>query len=187
VRNERSDLELIRGVQSGDQGAFEQIVRRYQSRLFNFIFRYIGESQSAEDITQEVFLKVWQAAPSYEPRAEVSTWIFKIAYHFSLNELGRRKRYRIFHEAFCREEVHICVSEPTISRELESEIMQILDKLPENQRAALLMRVNEGFSYREISQILNTSVSAVESLIFRARTCLRQLRSRRRHDPTMGV
>jgi len=174
VRNERSDLELIRGVQSGDQGAFEQIVRRYQNRLFNFIFRYIGESQSAEDITQEVFLKVWQAAPSYEPRAEVSTWIFKIAYHLSLNELGRRKRYRIFHESFCREEVHICVSEPTISRESESEIMQILDKLPENQRAALLMRVNEGFSYREISQILNTSVSAVESLIFRARTCLRQ-------------
>ncbi|OQX23442.1 MAG: hypothetical protein BWK80_25965 [Desulfobacteraceae bacterium IS3] len=61
MRNERSDLELIRGLQSGDQGAFEQIVRRYQSRLFNFIFRYIGESQSAEDITQEVFLKVWQA------------------------------------------------------------------------------------------------------------------------------
>ncbi len=174
VRNEKSDIELIQGLQAGDQGAFEQMVRRYQNRLFNFIFRYMGESATAEDITQEVFLKVWRAAPAFEARAKVSTWIFRIAYHLSLNELRRRRRYRIFHDAFCREEAHLCFSDTAISHELGSEIKQILDKLPENQRAALLLRVNDGFSCREISEILNISLSAAESLIFRARNFLRQ-------------
>jgi RNA polymerase sigma-70 factor (ECF subfamily) len=176
---EGSDYKLVQAIGDGNREAFEQLVKRYQKSLFNFIYRYLGEKSTAEDLTQEVFLRVFLAARRFEerPGASVSTWIYRIAYHLSLNEIKRQKR-------FLRISNHI---EDTMQgrgerspadlievQALKQTVVSGLRLLPENQRAALLLRVNEGLSYQEISEVLGVSFSSVESLLFRARQTLRQ-------------
>lgn len=176
---EGSDDKLVQKTGDGNRDAFEDLVKRYQKRLFNFIYRYIGERSCAEDITQEVFLRVFLAARRFEsrPGASVSTWIYKIAYHLSLNEIKRRQRFLRMREELeglaggARED---CASTEVLEEKAAREtILSGLRLLPENQRAALLLRVNEGLSYKEIGEILGVSFSSVESLLFRARQILK--------------
>jgi RNA polymerase sigma-70 factor (ECF subfamily) len=134
----------------------------------------MGDRFGAEDIAQEVFLRVYRAASEFEPRGKVSTWIFKIAYNLSLNELLRRSRFcpitDIGDHGF-----ELVEPNHTGCKELEEEVMDAVRHLPEKQRAALLLRVNEGLSYAEIGNTLSTSISSVESLLFRARENLRKI------------
>lgn len=174
---EDSQLHLIRAAGKGDHEAFERIVKRYQNPLFNFIHKYLGDRYAAEDLTQEAFLRIFQAAPQFEARAgaKVSTWIFKIAYNLSMNEIKRRRRYQSFQDDLHDKEMAgRRLSETTELRELEKEVMSALSNFPESQKAALLLRVNEGLSYREISGVLSVSIPSVEALIFRARKSLRE-------------
>jgi RNA polymerase sigma-70 factor (ECF subfamily) len=179
---EETDFELIEAVGAGDHRAFEYLVRKYQDPIFNFVFRYLGERHAAEDILQEVFWALYRAAPRFEARARVSTWLFRIAYNLSMNEIKRRKRHLNFKEAL-QNLLHAEAVPSTMSnieaRELEKDVMTAMEQLPENQKAAMLLRVNEELSYAEISEILSISVSSAESLIFRARTRLRQLLNRK--------
>jgi RNA polymerase sigma-70 factor (ECF subfamily) len=123
---------------------------------------------------------VFQSAPTFKPKARVSNWVFKIAYNLAANELKRRKRMDGFLARMLAEGRHFLGSSPPSrgearNRELEDWLMAAMGRLPENQRAALLLKTNEGLSYLEISTILDVSVSSVESLIFRARSRLKQL------------
>ena len=175
---EKTDFDLVKAVGAGDQQAFEYLVKKYRNPVFNFIYRYLGERHAAEDILQEVFLGLYRAAPRFEARARVSTWLFKIAYNLSMNELKRRKRLLNLKESLHglpRTETGPSASSIIEARELEEDVRTVLDQLPENQKAAMLLRVNEELSYAEISEVLSVSVSSAESLIFRARTRLRQL------------
>jgi len=118
-----------------------------------------------------------RAHPRFEARAPVSSWIFKIACNLSIIEAKRLLLLMSLAQgATCREKVvaREASSDSNASSELEDEIMSALDQLPENQRAALLLRVNEGLPYREIADVLQLSVQSVESLIFRARRHLKQ-------------
>lgn len=169
------DLKLLEAIGRGDHDAFELLVKRYQGPLHNFIARYVGDRSLAEELAQEVFIRVFRAAGRFEAKTKASTWIFRIAYNLALTEIGRRRRYGNLCEAVSRESSG---GEPSTAPEerfeLEEEIAAALARLPENQRAALLLRVNEDLSYREIGQILGVSVQSVESLLFRARTSLRR-------------
>jgi RNA polymerase sigma-70 factor (ECF subfamily) len=170
------DLELLEATGRGDHEAFESLVKRYQGPLLNFITKF-GVRCQAEDIAQEVFLRIYRAAPRFQAKAKVSTWIFQIAYNQALTEIGRRKRQRNLHETLYQKREESSegpLSVPTESYELEAEIMSVLGRLPDNQRAALLLRTNEGLSYREIGAILGVSIQSVESLLFRARTGLKR-------------
>jgi len=167
-----AELSLIQATAQGDQKAFEQLIKRYQNPVVNFIYRYLGDRDAAEDLTQEVFLRVYQAAHRFEPRALVSSWIFKIAYHLSLNEIRRRSRFANLtrNAPFEAEETADSGSDELAAcHELEEEVMAAVNELPDNQRVALLLKVNEGLSYREISETLQVSIASVESLLFRAR------------------
>jgi RNA polymerase sigma-70 factor (ECF subfamily) len=135
----------------------------------------VGDRYSAEDLAQEVFLRVYSSAAEFQPRGKVSTWIFKIAYNLSLNEISRRKRLCLFADAGGDKEVEPIAPNPSAGEELRETLMDIIRRLPEKQKAALLLRVNEELSYSEIGNILSTSVSSVESLIFRARENLRKM------------
>jgi RNA polymerase sigma-70 factor (ECF subfamily) len=168
------DIELLRAIVGGDHLAFKRLVERYQSRLFNFLYRYLREREAAEDLTQEVFLKVYQAAPRFEPRAKVRTWIFAIAYNVAVNELRRRQR-RGFFGLLAHEERAMEVSKAEAQLELEETMTEALGLLPRNQRAALLLRVRDELSYQEIAEILGVSRASVESLLFRGRERLRRL------------
>ena len=170
------DLELVEASGRGDHKAFESLVKQYQRPLLNFITRF-GVQYQAEDLTQEVFLRIYRAAPRFQARAKVSTWIFQIAYHQALTEIGRRKRRQNLSETLHQnreESAEEALSGSAGRYELEEAIMSALGRLPVNQRAALLLRVNEGLSYREIGSVLRVSVQSVESLLFRARTSLKR-------------
>jgi len=170
----QSDYELVEAVGTGDMLAFEMLIKRYRDPILNFIFRYTGDRFGAEDIAQEVFLKVYLAASGFEPRGKVSTWIFKIAYNLSMNEVLRRRR---FDRAGDIDDLPPEPSMPVDSgvEELAQEVMDAVRHLPEKQRAALLLRVNEDLSYAEIGHVLSTSIASVESLLFRARENLRKI------------
>ena len=178
------DLVLLEATGRGDGDAFEALVKRYQSPLLNFIARYVGDRSAAEDLTQEVFFRVYRAAPRFEARAKVSTWIFQIAYNLALTEMDRRRRQERLCVAFLAggEIAGGPVTHPEQGHELEEEITSALGGLPQNQRAALLLRINEEMSYREIGEVLGVSIQSVESLLFRARESLRRSLGRKRQE-----
>jgi len=174
-----SDSKLIAAIGESDNQAFEFLLQRYSNVLFNFILRYLGNRAAAEDLVQETFLRVYTSAHRFKRMDGVraSSWIFKIAYNLSMNEIKRSRRYQKFRNELNQksknhgEKPH---SKPIEEWEIKKDVISALNLLPENQRAALLLRVNEGFSYKEISEILNRSISSVESLIFRARKRLKE-------------
>jgi RNA polymerase sigma-70 factor (ECF subfamily) len=134
----------------------------------------VGDRYSAEDLAQEVFLRVYRSASEFEPRGKVSTWIFKIAYNLSLDEIARMRRLCLLADTE-GEEVEPTAPNLLEGQELKQTLMDCVQRLPEKQKAALLLRVNEELSYSEIGRILSTSVSSVESLIHRARGNLRKM------------
>jgi RNA polymerase sigma-70 factor, ECF subfamily len=173
-----TEFDLITAAGTGDPRAFEHLVRRYQDRVFEFICRYLGDPYAAEDLLQEVFLRLYQAAPAFEARGRLSTWLFKVAYNLSMNEIKRRKRHRTLQETL-RSSTPVSTDPPApdgfAAKELKMKLAAALEQLPENQKAAMFLRVNEELSYVEISEVLSVSISSTESLIFRARIRLRQI------------
>jgi RNA polymerase sigma-70 factor (ECF subfamily) len=169
-------------VAEGNLSAFREIVERYQLPLLNYICRYTGDRATSEDIAQEVFLRVFKMAKEYRPLSSFKTWLFKIATNLCLNELRDNKMHRNTTDIFALNEAgFIALASDRLSplkeletRELSSILKEALKSLPENQRVALLLHKYSGFSYLEISQTMNCSVSAIESLIHRARQSLRK-------------
>jgi len=180
-----SDEELMTRVAKGDEYAFQILVERHQRSVLNLIYRFIGDPTKSQDLAQEVFLRVWQAARSYEPKAKFTTWLYRIAANLCLNELksSRRKRWlRFFHadteeQAVGEEDFSNGSPSPEdllLAREQSRQITSALQSLPENQRMVLILKRYDDLSYEEIARILNCSVSAVESLLVRAKKNLQE-------------
>jgi len=179
IFGDNSDPDLIKAVGNRDHQAFERLINRYKNPLYNFVYRYLQDRSAVEEVVQEVFLRIYKAAPKYKivKNTKVSTWIFKIAFNLSMNELKRRRRYlRFIGDRAVEKEMFAEAKNPGFAetREVMESIMSGMRLLPENQSAALLLRVQQEFSYQEISEILNITVSSVESLIYRARQRLKQ-------------
>jgi RNA polymerase sigma-70 factor (ECF subfamily) len=177
--------DLMARIAKGDQDAFEILVNRHQPSVLNLIYRFIGDRTQAKDLAQEVFIRVWQAAKTYKPEAKFTTWLYRITANLCLNELKSSRRRRLFQ--FLRfgedqentiEEVLVDASpspeDLLLSREQSRRISDALQSLPENQRMALILKRYDDLSYEEIARILNCSVSAVESLLFRAKRTLQE-------------
>jgi RNA polymerase sigma-70 factor (ECF subfamily) len=160
----------------GDRGAFDDLFRRYTPRLVGFLARMIPERDRAEELAQEVFVRIYQARERYEPKARFSTWIFGIASNLALNDLARaRRRYERPLEDSGVERLPDAAprAEETLEARRTAERLEgALATLPDRQRAALLLRVEQDLGYAEIAEALETSVSSVKSLIHRARTTL---------------
>lgn len=173
------DEEMMAATAQGDEYAFEILVRRHQASVLNLVYRFIGNRSQAKDLAQEVFTRVWQAAKSYEPKAKFSTWIYRITVNLCLNELKSAGRKKLtFHfsnvegaetgvEALSDESPS--AEERLLAEERSRQISDALQSLPENQRMALILKKYDDLSYQEIAQILGCSVSAVESLLVRAK------------------
>jgi len=179
---ENPEAKIMVEVAKGDLSAFREIVKRYQKSLLNYIYRYTGDRASAEDIAQEVFLRVFKTAKDYRPLSSFRTWLFKIATNLCLNELRDNKIHRHTFDIFDLNEAGFvalaaeCLSplRELENRELSFTLKKALKSLPEKQRVALLLHKYSGFTYFEISQMMGCSMSAVESLIHRARQSLRK-------------
>ena len=170
------DARLMLAFRDGDRRAFEALFARYTPRVLTFLTRLVRDRARAEELTQDVFVRIYNAADRYEPKARFSTWIFGIAHNLGLNELARAHR-RYEQSNAVLEELTAVDPAPGADEKLEGQqlrvrLEQALAKLPERQRAALLLRSEQGLGYEEIAQALDTSVSSVKSLIHRARETL---------------
>ena len=174
-----SDEELMTAIAAGDQRAFRVLVERHQGLVIGTVTRMIGAGD-AEDIAQQVFLNVWNSAPRWRPEAKVTTWIMTVAKRLVFNESRRRKRSRIIPQASDEETTHEASDESPgpdarlLEGELHEAIGRAMSLLNEKERMAVVLRRHEGMQYEEIAVILGTSVSSVKSLLFRARTTLRE-------------
>ena len=180
-----SSEDLMARVAKGDDEAFEILVTRHQTPVLNLIYRFLGDRAQAKDLAQEVFLRVWQTAKSYEPKAKFTTWIYRIATNLCLNELKAARRRRWF--PFYRSEesndnaIEDAYSDdsPTaedllLAKEQTRQISETLQSLPANQRMALVLKRYDDLPYEEIARIMDCSVSAVESLLVRAKKTLQK-------------
>ncbi|PYI90933.1 MAG: RNA polymerase subunit sigma-24 [Verrucomicrobia bacterium] len=176
------DIRLMERVGAGEEGAFEQLVERHQRLVIGTVGRMLGSGSDAEDIAQQVFVRVWKNAKRYEPRAKFTTWLLKITRNLVFNELRRRSRHpQVSLQSESDEEERPLKDEHAVAPDaslLEHELQQAVDaaiaNLPETQRMAVVLRRYEELSYEEIADALDQSVSAVKSLLFRARTELRE-------------
>ena len=180
-----SSEDLMSRIAEGDEYAFEVLVRRHQTSVLNLIYRYVGDRTKARDLAQEVFLRVWRAANRYEPKAKFTTWIYCIAVNLCLNELKSVKGKKLIQweaEEVDRQspdyETHSDVSRSPedllLAEERSRQVSEALQSLPENQRMAVILKKYDDLSYQEIAGILDCSVSAVESLLVRAKRNLQE-------------
>jgi len=185
INNTASSEELMARIAEGDEDAFEILVNRHQTSALNLIYRFIGDRTQAKDLAQEVFIRVWQAAKTYKPEAKFTTWLYSITANLCFNELKSSRRKKWFSFNWSDEdgehtfEETLADSAPSaedllLSKEQSRQISDALQRLPENQRMALILKRYDDLSYEEIARILNCSVSAVESLLVRAKRNLQE-------------
>ncbi len=182
----RSDVQLMLDVKAGDDTSFELLLRKYRTPLVNFLYRMVREQAAAEDLAQEVFLRVYRARKQYAPNAKFTTWLFRIATNLALNAL-RDGRYRqmeisLDHPAGGGEDEQPALELPAreanveqrlVARDRATVIRRAIYALPDKQRAAVLLHKYHELDYDEIARILECSESALKSLLFRAYETLR--------------
>jgi len=184
----RTDVQLMLDVKAGDEASFELLLQRYRTPLVNFLFRMVRNREQAEDLAQEVFLRVYRAREEYVPSAKFTTWLFRIATNLALNSM-RDNRYHklevsidapVAMDSEDGDERPLDVAEkhPNIEQHLVEDvrvkmIRHAINKLPEKQRAAVLLHKYQELDYTEIAKILSCSESALKSLLFRAYEALR--------------
>lgn len=175
-------VRLMMQVKQGDINAFEQIVEIHQGAVIGTVAKMLGGMGDAEDIAQQVFIRVWKSAARYKPSAKFTTWMFTITRNLVFNEMRRRQRKPSVSMDEREQEYNLLTPDESTSapdqQVLENELVQAIDSaiqaLPEKQRLAVILRRYEDRSYEEIADILGLSLSAVKSLLFRARTQLKE-------------
>jgi RNA polymerase sigma-70 factor, ECF subfamily len=175
------DVRLMRLVAGGDTSAFEKVIERHQALVAGTAARMLGSNSDVEDIAQQVFIRVWKSARRYVPRAKFTTWLLKITRNLVFNELRRAKRRAQVslqpepgaEEIPLKDEANPAPDTSLLEDELQRAIEEAIMELPESQRMALVLRRYEQLSYEEIAEVLDLSVPAVKSVLFRARTELR--------------
>ena len=176
------DAQLMLRVKDGDACSFELLLGKYRRPVVNYLYRMVQNQAVAEELAQEVFLRVYRARTSYEPTAKFTTWLFRITTHLALNSLRDRKGERRQHslDAAAEDQAPMEVADVRRNREqqlvddarLES-VRAAVAGLPDKQRAAVLMHKYQELDYAQIAGVLGCSVSAVKSLLFRAYETLR--------------
>jgi len=176
-------------VRSGNAAAFEELVQRYQARVLAVLENLLGNRHQAEDLAQEVFLRIYRARNTYQPNAKFATWLFKIVNNLALNQLRNRSRRREmstdfrpdgsqFHEVFA-DAVQVSSGQMPARRldklEMRDIIRLALESLNERQRLAILLCKFEGMSYADIATAMDMSPKAVKSLLSRARVRLKEI------------
>jgi RNA polymerase sigma-70 factor (ECF subfamily) len=176
------DVELMGRIRDGDFAAFEQLIEIHQRSVIGTVAKMLGNPSEAEDIAQQVFLRVWKSAGRYEPQAKFTTWLFTITRNLVFNEVRRRQRKPTVSVQEREETTHRVVEdvqgsspdEDLLRSEMEAAIDRAIEALPEKQRLAVVLRRYEEMPYEEIGVVLSMSVPAVKSLLFRARAQLKE-------------
>jgi RNA polymerase sigma-70 factor (ECF subfamily) len=175
---------LIEQLKKGDETAFKTIVDTWKDMVYNTAIGIVQNAEDAEDITQEVFVQVYQSINSFKGDSKFSTWLYRITITKSLDHERRKKRKKRF--AFVRslfgDESQVVIHPPDFhhpgvaldKKEDATRLFHAINQLPENQRVAFTLHKLEGLSYQEVSEVMKTTVSSVESLMHRAKTNLKK-------------
>lgn len=176
------DAQLMLRVRDGDTASFALLLERHRNPVVHFLYRMVQNQAVAEELAQEVFLRVYRSRAGYEPTAKFTTWLFRIATHLALNHL-RDERHARNQESLDQEAAEGMPRQlpdrgPSVEQSLVREarlreIRRAIDMLPEKQRAAVLMHKYQEMDYGQIAAALSCSESAVKSLLFRAYETLR--------------
>jgi RNA polymerase sigma-70 factor (ECF subfamily) len=187
IANPDADAQLMLRFKAGDLAAFEELFARHARPLVSFAFRFVRNREVAEELAQEVFLKVHDAAPGYRPEAKFTTWLYRIATNVCLNEI-RRAPYRTRHESLDAlagddpdmpllelEDTARAPADVVLERRAVAELLkQALATLPEKQRIAFILNKYQELSYAEVAEVMRISEKAVKSLIHRAKEAMAQ-------------
>jgi RNA polymerase sigma-70 factor (ECF subfamily) len=170
-------------VKKGDRNAFDDLMRKYYPRILNFAYRFIGNRQVADDLAQDVFMKVYRSAARYQPHSKFQTWLYTIAKNTCLNELRSHRGPVIsldegphVDDSELRKELPNPVADPAtdlLQKEREAQVRAAIDDLSEKQKMAVLLKRYEGFTYAEIAATLDVTEKAVKSLLHRAKIALK--------------
>lgn len=171
-----NEVQLIEEIKNGSETAFRQLVEDYQAMIYNTALGFVQQAQDAEDIAQEVFLQAHRSISSFKGESKLSTWLYRIAVTKSLEQLRaqkRKKRFALF-SVFSKAEDDgpTDFEHPGVTmenREKAKMLFRATRKLPDNQRTAFILNKTEGLSYQEVSEVMQLSVGAVESLLQRAK------------------
>ena len=176
------DTELMLRVKEGDDASFGVLLEKHRSSVVHFLYRMVQNQAVAEELAQEVFLRVYRSRSTYEPTAKFTTWLFRIATHLALNALrdgkNERSQERLDDDTGDMPARQVSDRRPTVEQSMVyqaglDEIRRAIAALPEKQRAAVLMHKYEEIEYSQIAKVLSCSESAVKSLLFRAYETLR--------------
>jgi RNA polymerase sigma-70 factor (ECF subfamily) len=176
------DVALMHRIAEGDERAFRELVERHQNAVVGTVARMLGDPTEAEDIAQLAFLRIWKHAKRWRPDAKFTTYLFTITRNLVFNESRRRTRRKEVSTDEREEESGFQMAsesrlgpeEETMKLEMHQQIDRAIATLPEAQRTAVILYSYESLPYDEIATVLKTSVSSVKSLLFRARTTLRE-------------
>ena len=179
---EVSDLELVERVQKGDKASFDILVLRYQHKVIKLILRYVRDAAEAQDVAQEAFIKAYRALPNFRGDSAFYTWLYRIAINTAKNSLVARKRRPLDYDLDLQDpEQHAMQSKLQdtdtpeallLSDEIRQTVNEAMMALPEDLRAAIVMREIDGLSYEEIASAMECPVGTVRSRIFRAREAI---------------
>lgn len=176
------DAELMLRVRDGDQASFGLLLQKHRGPVIHFLYRMVQNQPVAEELAQEVFLRVYRSRNSYQPTAKFTTWLFRIATHLALNHIrdGKKERNQESLDHPMNEDMPLQLSDgaETVEQRLVqgvrlNEVRQAIESLPAKQKAAVLMHKYKEMEYSQIAGVLSCSESAVKSLLFRAYESLR--------------
>jgi RNA polymerase sigma factor (sigma-70 family) len=174
------DLPLVRALQAGDESALNALIRKYQEPLFRFICRYTGDEETARDILQETFVRLYFGVQRFRPRAKFVTWLYSIALNLC-RDYARSKQRRQSYATDWLDAGHahrnVAAADRSPDTDVESQerlanLRKAIDELPHDLRTTLLLFAVEGRSQRECAELLGVSTKAVESRVYRARKIL---------------
>ena len=179
-----SDAEVMLRVRSGDDAAFDHLVAKFRRSMVHFMFRMAKNQAMAEELAQEVFLRVYRSRTSYSAEAKFTTWLYRIASNLAINHARDTKSERNTasldepdEETGLKIDVadgHATAEQELLRRERLAAIRKEVEALPERQRVAVLMHKYQGLDYKQIGEVLKLSESATKSLLFRAYETLRE-------------
>jgi RNA polymerase sigma-70 factor (ECF subfamily) len=173
-----NDQEAIQAILKGDRDKYSILVERYQVMVFKTCMGFLHNKEDAEDLTQDIFVLVYQSLSKFKGESQFPTWLYKITVNSSLNKLRKTPLQSLFNHSIKNTAIHIPFNETPedllINEEQRLLVQRALDSLPENQRTAIVLSKYDDLSQKEIAEIMNLSEGAVESLIQRAKANLRK-------------
>ena len=175
-----TDQELLIQISKNDQNALRELVNRHSTMVISIAFGFLKNQEDAEDVAQEVFLKIWEKARQFKGESKVLTWIHRITINSSLNELRGRKKHGFLVDLSTIFNLGTSNNpqQDLINKESKNIFHKAVNSLPQNQNIAFTLRHTQDMSYQEIAELMDISLSSVESLLFRARKNLAKILSK---------